>query len=108
VTALVVGGDSNINPVEGGVGIGESNDGDVHVGCLSQALVVKTGVANDDETGLKELLGVVIGKGTGNPLATEVVGTSVGSELEDGTLGILAGGHNLIKSSSYNQITKKE
>jgi hypothetical protein len=98
VTALVVGGDSNINPVEGGVGVGEGNHGDVHVGSLNQALVVKTGVADDDETGFKELLGVVIGEGTGNPLTTQVVGTSVGGELEDGTLSVLTGRNNLIKS----------
>lgn len=67
--------------------------------------MVKTGVANNDETGFKEVLGVVIGKGTGNPLSTEVVSTGVGGELKDGTLGVLTGGDNLIKSSSYNHIT---
>lgn len=108
MTALVVGGDGNVNPVEGGVRVAESDHGDVHVGSLGQALVVKTGVAHDDKAGLEELLGVVIGKGTGNPLATEVVSTGVGGELEDGTLSVLAGGHNLLKSVSYNQITNCE
>jgi len=94
VATLIVGGDGDINPVEGRVGVGKSNHGDVHVGGLNQALVVETGVANDDETGLEELLGVVIGKGTGNPLSTEVLSTGSGGELEDGTLGVLSGGHN--------------
>jgi hypothetical protein len=54
-------------------------------------LVVKTGVANNHESWFQELLGVVIGKGTGNPFATEVVSTGVGGELENGTLGVLTG-----------------
>jgi hypothetical protein len=87
VLGLVVGGNGNINPVGGRVSVAKSDHGDVHVGGLLDGLMVKTGVANNDEAGLHELLGVVIGKGTGNPLSTEVLGTSVGSELEDSTLG---------------------
>ena len=94
---LVVSGDSNINPVGGRVSVAKSDDGDVHVRGLLDGLMVKTGVANNDEAGLHELLGVVIGKGTGNPLSTEVLGTSVGSELEDSTLGEGTLGNNLSK-----------
>jgi len=94
VAALVVGGDSNIDPVEGRVGVAESDHGDVHVGSFSEGLVVETGVAHDQETGLEELLGVVVGEGTGNPLSTEVVGAGVSSELEHGALGELTRRHD--------------
>ena len=36
------------------------------------------------------LLGVLVGKSTWGPLATEVVRLGVGCELEDGSLGILS------------------
>merc|ERR1740115_683475 len=87
VDGFVVGGDGNINPVHWGVGITESDNGDVHVRGLVKGLVVESGIGDDHETGLLEFLGVLIGKGTGNPLSTEVVGMGVGSELQDGTLG---------------------
>jgi hypothetical protein len=57
--------------------------------------VINQRVTDDEEAGLEELLGVVIGESTGNPLATEVVSTSVGGELEHGALSVLSGGHNL-------------
>jgi hypothetical protein len=104
VTSLVVGGDGNVNPVKRGVRVSECNNGDVHVGSLSQALVVETGVANDDESGFEELLGVLIGKSSGHPLATEVVSTGVGGELEDGALSVLARGHNLKRKLIINII----
>jgi len=103
VAALVVGGDGNINPVKRGVGVGEGDNGDVHVGSFGKGLVVKAGVADNDESGLKELFGVLIGKGTGNPLSAEVVRSSVGSELKDSALGVLAGGNNL-KQRVNNQL----
>ncbi len=42
------------------------------------------------------LLGVLIGKGTWGPLATQVLGLGVGSELEDGSLSVLSVGDDLI------------
>jgi len=95
VTSLVVSGDGNVNPVERGVRVSESNNGDVHVGSLGQALVVETWVANDNKSGFEELLGVLVGKSSGYPLATEVVSTGVSGELEDGALSVLARGHDL-------------
>jgi hypothetical protein len=61
--------------------------------------VVGAGVANDHEAGLQELLGVLIGKGTWGPLATEVLGLGVGGELEDGSLGVLSVGDDLLPKS---------
>jgi len=56
--------------------------------------VVTSWVTDDDESWFLELLGVLIGKGTRGPLSTEVVSTSVGSELEDGSLSELSVGDN--------------
>jgi len=95
VDGFVVGGNGNINPVHWGVGITESDNGDVHVRGLVKGLVVESGIGDDHETGLLEFLGVLIGKGTGNPLSTEVVGMGVGSELQDGTLGVWSAGDDL-------------
>merc|ERR1711957_576984 len=92
VDGFVVGGNGNINPVHWGVGITESDNGDVHVRRLVKGLVVESGIGDDHETGLLEFLGVLIGKGTGNPLSTEVVGMGVGGELQDGTLGVWSAG----------------
>merc|ERR1740115_324641 len=92
VDGFVVGGNGNINPVHWGVGITESDNGDVHVRSLVKGLVVESGIGDDHETGLLEFLGVLIGKGTGNPLSTEVVGMGVGGELQDGTLGVWSAG----------------
>ena len=96
---LVVGGDGNINPIEWGVRVAEGNDWDVHVGSLSQGLVVQAGVANDHESGLKESLGELIGESTWDPLATHVVGTGVCGKLKDGTLSVLTRRDNL---TTYN------
>ena len=41
------------------------------------------------------LLGVLIGKGTWGPLATEVLGLGVGGELEDSSLSVLSAGDDL-------------
>ena len=50
---LVVGRDGNIDPVERRVRVAESDDGDVHVGGLSEGLVVKAGIADNDESWLE-------------------------------------------------------
>lgn len=91
---FVVGGDGNINPVKGGVGVAKGNNGDVHVGSLSEGLMVEAGVAHNNESRLEVLLGVLVSKSTWDPLATHVVGASVCGELEDGSLGVLTGRDN--------------
>jgi hypothetical protein len=98
VDGLVVGGDGNIDPVHGGIGITKSNDGDVHVGGFLKTLVVHAGVADNDESGLKEFLGVMVSKSSGNPLSTEVVRSSGGGELEDSSLGVRSAGDDLLLS----------
>jgi hypothetical protein len=49
------------------------------------------------------LSGVLIGKCTGNPLSTEVVGLGIGGELEDGSLGIGSAGANLSNEETQSE-----
>ena len=49
------------------------------------------------------LSGVLVGKGTGNPLSTEVFSVGVGGELEDGSLGIGSAGNDLIVKKSVRK-----
>jgi len=86
VLRLVVGGDSDIDVVQGGVGVADGDNGDVNVGSLTNGLVIDSGVGDDDQTGLLERLGDVIGEVTGSESSSDGLGTSVGSELEDGTV----------------------
>ena len=57
--------------------------------------MVGAGVAHNHEAGLQELLGVLVGKSTGDPLSTKVVSTGVGTELKNSALSVGAGGNNL-------------
>lgn len=88
--ALVVGRDGHIDEAEGRIGIAEGDGGDVHVGSLLDGLVVSARVSDDDQAGLLEGLGDVIGEGTrsetsSNSLGTSEVGELVGSTLAIGT-----------------------
>jgi len=91
VATLVVGGDGNVNVLGGRVSVGKGNDGDVDVGSLLDGLGVGAGVGDDDQTGLLERSGDVVGEGTGGEATSDGGGTSVGGELEDGTLTVGTG-----------------
>ena len=88
VTALVVGGDGNIDEVGGGVSVAESDDGDVDVAGLLDSLSIGARVGHDDETGLLERAGDVVGEVTGGETTGNGGGTGVVSELEDSTLAV--------------------
>lgn len=60
---LVVGGDGNVDELQGSVGVAEGNDGDVDESRLSDGLVVDSGVGDDDDPGLLERSGDVVGAG---------------------------------------------
>jgi hypothetical protein len=66
VLGLVVGGDSDVNELEGSVGVAEGDDGDVDEGRLPDGLVVDSGVSDDDDPGLLERSGNVVGAEKGN------------------------------------------
>jgi hypothetical protein len=90
--ALVVGGDGNVNVLEGGVGVAEGDDGDVDVGGLADGLRVGAGVGDDQEAGLAELLGDLVGEGTGGEASGDGLGAGVVGELEDSAHAVGAGG----------------
>lgn len=91
MTTLVVGGDGNVDVLGGGVGVAEGDDGDVDVGSLLDGLGIGTGVGDDDEAGLLERAGDVVGEGTGGEATGNGDGAGVGGELEDGTLTVGTG-----------------
>ena len=91
VAALVVGGDSNIDEVGGGVSVAESNDGDVDVASLLDGLGIGAGVGHDNEAGLLERAGDVVGEVTGGETTSNGGGTGVGGKLQDSTLTVGTG-----------------
>lgn len=85
---LVVGWDGNINELRWGVSVAKSNNWDVDVGSLLDGLGVGAGVSDDDEAGLLEGSGDVVGERTRGETTGNGLSTGVSSELEDGTLTI--------------------
>lgn len=67
------------------------NDGDVDVGGLLDGLGVGARVGDDDEAGLLERAGDVVGEVTGGEATGNGDGAGVGGELEDGTLTVGTG-----------------
>lgn len=91
MATLVVGGDGNVDELGGGVGVAEGDDGDVDVGSLLDGLGVGARVGDDDQTGLLERTGDVVGEGTGGETTGDGLGAGVGGELQDGTLTVGTG-----------------
>lgn len=92
MTTLVVGGNGHINVLGGGVGVAEGNDGDVDVGSLLDGLSVGAWVGDDNQTWLLEGTGDVVGEVTRGEATGDGGSSSVGGELEDGTLTVGTGG----------------
>ena len=92
VATLVVGGDGDINVLGGRVGIAEGDNGDVDVAGLLDGLVVGARVGDDDQAGLLERAGDVVGQRTGGEATGDGDGAGVSRELEDGTLAVGTGG----------------
>lgn len=86
MTTLVVGGDGNIDVLGGRVGVAKSDDGNVDVRGLLDGLGIGAGIGDDDQTGLLERTGDVVGEGTGREATSNGLSTGVSGELQDGTL----------------------
>lgn len=86
MATLVVGRDGNIDELGRRVRVTQSNDGDVDVGSLLDGLGVGARVGDNDQTGLLEGPGDVVGERTGGETTGNSLGAGVGGELEDGTL----------------------
>ena len=91
VTTIVVGGDGSVDVLGGGVGVAEGDDGNVDVRSLLDGLGVGAGVGDDDQAGLLERAGDVVGEATGGEATSDGGGTGVGSELEDSALAVGTG-----------------
>jgi hypothetical protein len=92
----VVAWDDDVDEVERSIGVAQSNTRDVDIACLNDGLLVALGIGDDDQPWLLELLGSLVGKGTGDPAAAgSCSGTGVLTELVDGTLTLVLGADNL-------------
>lgn len=91
MTTLVVGRDSNIDVLGGGVGVAEGNHGNVDVGSLLDSLGVGAGIGDNDQAGLLERTGDVVGERTGGEATGDGRSTGVSGELEDSTLTVGTG-----------------
>ena len=88
----VVAGNNDINEVEGSVGVAESDAGDVDIRSFDNGLVIALGVSNNQESGFLELLGDLIGEGSGDPSGgSGSCASGVLSELVDGSLSVFFG-----------------
>jgi hypothetical protein len=94
VATLVVGGDGNVDVLGGRVGVGQGNDGDVDIAGLLDSLGVGARVGDDDQAGLLERAGDVVGEATGGEATGNGGSTGVSGELEDGTLTVGTGRDN--------------
>lgn len=96
---LVVAGDREVDVLQGRVGVGEGNDGDVGVGSLLDGLGVDSGVGDDDQAGLSELLRDLVGEGTRGEAASNALRTGVVRVLEHGALAVGSGGdhHDVLR-----------
>lgn len=83
VLYLVVAGDGDIDVSERRVCVAQSDGGDVHVGSLSQRLVVSTRVSHNQEAGLSEGSLNLIGECTGRESSSKGGGTGGGGKLKD-------------------------
>lgn len=93
----VVAGDHNVDVVERSIGVAEGDAGDVDVAGLNDGLLVALGVGDDEESGLLELLGGLIGEGSWDPPGRGgSSGASVLAELVDCTLSLSLGADDLV------------
>jgi hypothetical protein len=92
MATLVVCWDGDVDEFGRRIGVAESYDGDVDVGCLLDGLGVGARVGDDDEARLLERAGDVVGEVTWREATGDCNGSGVGGELEDGALTVGAGG----------------
>ena len=86
MTTLVVGRNGNVNELGRRVGIAESEDWDVNVAGFLDGLGVGAGVGNNDEAGLLERTGDVVGEVTRSETTSNGDGTGVSGKFENSAL----------------------
>lgn len=92
MAALVVGWDGDVDVFGRGVGVAERDDRDIDVGGFLDGLGVGARVGDDDQAGLFEGAGDVVGEVAGGEAAGDGGGAGVGGEFEDGALAVGARG----------------
>lgn len=88
MASLVVSGDSNVDVLCGGVCVTEGNDRDVDVRSFLDSLSVGARVRYNNETGLFERAGDIVGERTRGETASNSSSTGMSSELKNSTLAI--------------------
>ena len=91
MTTLVVGWDGYIDELGWRVSVAKSDDWNVDVGSLLDGLSIGTRIGDDDETGLLERTGDVVGEVTRGETTSNGDSSGVSSELQDSTLTVRAG-----------------
>lgn len=86
VTSLVVGWDGYVDELGWGVGVAEGDNGNVDIGSLLDSLSIGAGVGHDDEAGLLERAGDVVGEVTWGETTGDGDSSSVVGKLQDSTL----------------------
>merc|ERR1719192_1340896 len=92
VGALVVAGDGEADELGGRVNVAEGDDGDVGVAALSDGLVVRPGVADDQQAGLAESGLDLVGEGSRGEPASHRGTVDVPGELENSSLSVGSAG----------------
>jgi len=83
---LVVARDGAIDVLQRRVGVAQRDDRDAHKGGLLDGLGIDAGIGDHQQAGLLELLGLLVGEGSGGETAGNACSTSVRRVLEDSTL----------------------
>ena len=92
MAALVVCGDGDVDEFGGGIGVAESDDGDVDVAGFFDGLGVGAWIRYDDESGFFEGACDVVCEVSGGEAAGDGDGAGVSGKFEDGTLAVGTGG----------------
>lgn len=91
MATLVVGWDSNIDELGRGVGVAESNNGDVNVAGLLDGLGVGARIGDNNQARLLERAGDIVGEATGGETTGNRNSAGVGGKLENSTLAVWTG-----------------
>lgn len=83
---LIVARNSNVHIAQRGVGVAQSNGGDVDIRCLCQWLMISPGVRNNQEAWLTESCLDLICEGTRGETSSNRSSPSSCSKLQNSTL----------------------
>jgi len=88
----VIARDGAVDIAQVVVSVAEGNNGDVNIRALDKGVVIDSGIGEDEESGLDEFLGVLIGKHTGSPSSGDTDALGIFGEFVDGSLSVESAG----------------